>query len=127
MNIPKTHAGIAALAKKELKKKDKKVRVKGFTAFREGDAMDKTWENFQVTKKLKREFADVAKKQRLNRSKYLRTCVEIFVSSDGDMKKIKRKLANYNKETTEKYTKKLKTEVQKLEQRIEELKEQTEL
>jgi hypothetical protein len=74
--IPTTPRGIQALAREKFKKQSKKDAA----SYKQGDAKDKVWDNYQITKELKREFKTLCKQNKIIASAYLRACVQILVN-----------------------------------------------
>lgn len=57
-------------------KKRLKVKRKKVIKYDKGDENEKVWINFQITKKLKREFTSYCKVNRINASMFVRSCIE---------------------------------------------------
>lgn len=85
MKIPSTDSGIKNLAKKQFAKKKRQERLTA--SYLEGDAQEKVWDNYQLTKELKREFKKVCSENNIVASKYLRSCIRLLIKKKGDIKK----------------------------------------
>ena len=82
--IPKSEYGIDRLAQ-ALAKRPKKRKA----TYKEGDAAEKVWINFQVDKKTKRELVKLCNTpSKLNLSKYLRYCVDKLLTIEGEKDKM---------------------------------------
>lgn len=75
------------LAQKEFRKKAVRQRRDSSITYREGDPSDKVWDNYQLTKGLKREFKELCAKENIVASKYLRACIRLLIKQKGDVKK----------------------------------------
>lgn len=62
----------------------KKIAQKKYT---KGNAQEKVWLNFQVTKDLKRTFNDTCIEHNINRSAFLRGAIKLLIHFKGDSKK----------------------------------------
>lgn len=80
VKIRKTESALQKLAKEELKKKPK-------LAYLEGSEDEKVWDTYQLSKKLKREFVKLCKKNKINKSAFFRTCIKVLINKDGDLGK----------------------------------------
>jgi hypothetical protein len=83
--LPTTSVGLKRLAQKEFAKKTK--RANASTNYKTGDPSEKVWDNYQLTKELKREFKELCAKENIIASKYLRACIRLLIKKKGDVKK----------------------------------------
>ena len=78
-------AAIQKLAKEKFAEKQKKAsKQRDYTT---GTPTEKVWDNYQLTKDLKRQFKELCKDKKINASSYLRACVRLLIKKDGDLKK----------------------------------------
>jgi hypothetical protein len=54
------------------------------------------WDNYQLTKGLKREFKELCRKKNIKASKYLRQCIRILIKKEGDLKKAATEVVKVN-------------------------------
>lgn len=82
--MPTSAAAVQRLAQKQFKKR---TRTSPSVNYKEGDPSDKVWDNYQLTKGLKREFKELCAKENIVASKYLRACIRLLIKKKGDVKK----------------------------------------
>ena len=87
MKIPTRASDIQKLAHKEYTKKSTRHKRTTTDTYRDGDGTEKVWDNYQLTKQLKRDFKDLCAKENIIASKYLRACIKLLISKKGDVKK----------------------------------------
>lgn len=97
-DTPTTGAAIQKLAQKEFAKKNTK---RSDVQYKTGQPSEKVWDNYQLTKELKRQFKSLCKQNRVNASSYLRACVKAFVDADGDFKKALKNVKKLDTNTLE--------------------------
>lgn len=85
--LPKNPTAIQKVAHKEYQKRASKNRRNGTISYKEGDPLDKVWDNYQLTKELKRQFKELCAKKNINASKYIRACIKILIKKEGDLTK----------------------------------------
>lgn len=85
--IPTSEHAIRKLAQKQFKKRSVSSRRNASISYREGDPEEKVWDNYQLTKGLKRQFKELCAKKNIVASKYLRACITVFIKNNGDVKK----------------------------------------
>lgn len=85
--IPNSPAAIQKLAQKEFRKKAVRNRRDATINYREGDPTEKVWDNYQLTKGLKREFKELCAEKDIVASKYIRACIRLLIKNKGDVKK----------------------------------------
>lgn len=95
ITIPKRASLLDNLAQATAKKR------KQVLDYEAGLAEEKVWENFQLTKGLKRKFVELCDKNSINKSDYLRKCILALVKSKGDASKIIGKLCQNDTEEKE--------------------------
>lgn len=78
-HVPASDAGIKKLAQKVHKQRNR--------VYTSGDPSEKVWDNYQLTKELKKQFKDLCREKGVNASSYLRACVKLFIKHKGDIKK----------------------------------------
>lgn len=81
--MPTSAAAIQRLAKKEFSKKVRINRSAAAINYKTGDPLDKVWDNYQLTKGLKREFKELCAKENIVASKYLRACIRLLIKKKG--------------------------------------------
>jgi hypothetical protein len=84
LTTPTTGLAVQKLAKQKFLEKK---RAAASVDYKKGEATDKVWDNYQLTKELKRQFKDLCRSKNINASKYLRACVRLLIKKDGDIKK----------------------------------------
>ncbi len=82
--LPTTTVGVQRLAQREFAKRAKNPLPPGY---KNGDPLEKVWDNYQLTKGLKREFKALCKKHDIKSSKYFRACIRALIKQKGDLKK----------------------------------------
>lgn len=83
LKIPKTSESLQKIAKKIYKKSNPKT-----SSYATGAEEEKVWDNFQLTKGLKRKYKQLCNSQGINSSAYFRACVLILLKHDGDVNKL---------------------------------------
>lgn len=81
---PTTGAAIRKLAKEKFQKRK---RAAAKVDYKTGKATEKVWDNYQLTKELKREFKDLCRDKGINASSFLRSCVRLLIKREGDIAK----------------------------------------
>lgn len=77
---------LSALSKKLAKKKKERG------AYKQGDATEKTWINFQITKQLKRDFRAIYEEnKKLNASEHIRQFMLLIIENKGDIDAVLKK------------------------------------
>lgn len=82
-DTPTTAQAIQKLAKQKYAERQKAAAS---VDYKKGEATDKVWDNYQLTKQLKREFKELCKSKNINASKYLRACVRLLIKKEGNLK-----------------------------------------
>jgi hypothetical protein len=82
--MPTKPSAVQRLARNQFAKKK---RPSPSSSYKDGDPLDKVWDNYQITKGLKREFKELCDKKKIVASEYLRACVRLLIKKDGDVKK----------------------------------------
>jgi hypothetical protein len=88
-NLPVQAVAIQKLAQKEFTKRKK---AEAMIDYKKGSPTEKVWDNYQLTKELKRQFKELCKAKNINASKYLRACVRVLIKKEGDLKKALREV-----------------------------------
>lgn len=88
---PTTGAAIQKLAQQQYKN-----RRKDSVQYKTGTPTDKVWDNYQLTKELKRQFKSLCKEKKINASSFLRSCVKALIKADGDLTKLSLKQKKVN-------------------------------
>lgn len=79
--VPTTERGVGQKVSQENAKGNKKPFSR-----KSGNPEDKTFVNFQVKKGLFWDFEKVCKENSVNQSEYLRTCMQILIDTQGNLK-----------------------------------------
>lgn len=95
------HSAIQKLAHEEFKKKATRNKRDASINYREGDPTDKVWDNYQLTKGLKREFKELCAKENIVASKYLRACIKLLIKKKGNVNNALKAVKNITPSTLE--------------------------